>query len=223
MYHMCTCIIICTCNIILHVQLYICTLYMTCMFLLCCIWWKIYQASMPCVSHVHLYMYPIWYVIESIHVYTIVPDGYCYMCTFVHELHVIVSSYLLSLESLDVWGKLACHKRSLIHRPSSQGWAPCVLLFCFMGWGFLGFLSPPFCLFASVLYTYNSMYRRDCEQLAKFTAFKESAKCVSLGPENLPSVCCYTLLNTYQEYVAMHMHVHCNRQFKCATYMYDKH
>ena len=41
---------------------------------------------------------------------------------------------------------------------SSQGWAPCVLLFrClfvrFMGWGFLGFLSPPFCLFASVLYT----------------------------------------------------------------------
>ena len=27
-----------------------------------------------------------------------------------------------------------------------------------MGWGFLGFLSPPFCLFASVLYTYNSMY-----------------------------------------------------------------
>ena len=52
---------------------------------------------------------------------------------------------------------------SLTHRPSSQGWAPCVLLFCclfvhFMGWGFLGFLSPPFCLFASVLYTYNSMY-----------------------------------------------------------------
>ena len=49
---------------------------------------------------------------------------------------------------------------SLTHRPSSQGWAPCVLLFCclfvcFMGWEFLGFLSPPFCLFASVLY--NSM------------------------------------------------------------------
>ena len=55
----------------------------------------------------------------------------------------------------------------LTHRPSSQGWAPCVLLFCclfvrFMGWGFLGFLSPPFCLFPSVQYTYtctcNSMY-----------------------------------------------------------------
>ena len=41
---------------------------------------------------------------------------------------------------------------------SSQGWAPCVLLFyclfvCFIGWGFLGFLSPPFYSFASVLYT----------------------------------------------------------------------
>jgi transcription initiation factor TFIID subunit 5 len=40
---------------------------------------------------------------------------------------------------------------------------------------------------------------RDCEQLAKFTAFKESAKCVPLGPDHLPSVCCYTLLNTYQD------------------------
>ena len=29
----------------------------------------------------------------------------------------------------------------------------------FMGWGLLGFLSPPFFLFASVLYTYISMYR----------------------------------------------------------------
>ena len=43
------------------------------------------------------------------------------------------------------------------------------------------------------------VFRRDCEQLAKFTAFKESAKCVPLGPDHLPSVCCYTLLNTYQE------------------------
>ena len=45
--------------------------------------------------------------------------------------------------------ELACHKRSSTHRPSSQGWGPCVLLFIclfirFIGWGFLGFLSPPF-------------------------------------------------------------------------------
>ena len=39
----------------------------------------------------------------------------------------------------------------------SQGWAPCILLFycLFIGWGFLGFLSPPLFLFASVLYTYT--------------------------------------------------------------------
>ena len=30
--------------------------------------------------------------------------------------------------TLGVWGELACHKRSLTHRPSSQGLAPCVLL-----------------------------------------------------------------------------------------------
>lgn len=40
---------------------------------------------------------------------------------------------------------------------------------------------------------------RDCEQAAKFTAFKESAKCVTLGPNNLPSICLYTLLNTHHE------------------------
>ena len=28
-----------------------------------------------------------------------------------------------------VWGELACCKRSLTHRPSSQGWASGVLLF----------------------------------------------------------------------------------------------
>ena len=43
----------------------------------------------------------------------------------------------------------------------SQGWAPCLLVFVhFMGWGFLGFLSPPF-LFASVLdtyYVYHTLY-----------------------------------------------------------------
>ena len=52
-------------------------------------------------------------------------------------------------------GRVGMSQKSSTHRPSSQGWAPCVLLFCclfvrFMGWG-TGFLSPPFCLFASVL------------------------------------------------------------------------
>ena len=32
--------------------------------------------------------------------------------------------------TLGVWGELACHKRSLTHRPSSQGWASSVLLLC---------------------------------------------------------------------------------------------
>ena len=32
--------------------------------------------------------------------------------------------------TLGVWGELACHKRLLTHRPSSQGWAPGVLPCC---------------------------------------------------------------------------------------------
>ena len=35
------------------------------------------------------------------------------------------------LEHLDVWGELASHKRSLTHRPSSQGWASrCPVIDC---------------------------------------------------------------------------------------------
>ena len=89
-------------------------------------------------------------------------------CLHARTMYVYVSECVCFCQCEWVWtlgvlGELASHKRSLTHRPSSQGWAPCVLLFCclfvcFMGWGFLGFLSPPFCLFASVLYTYNSMY-----------------------------------------------------------------
>ena len=30
---------------------------------------------------------------------------------------------LYQLRYMDVWGELASHKRSLTHRPSSQGWA----------------------------------------------------------------------------------------------------
>ena len=50
-----------------------------------------------------------------------------------------------------------------VFNPLSQAGDPVsyssVCLFVrFIGWGFLGFLSPPFFLFASVLYVYISMY-----------------------------------------------------------------
>lgn len=38
---------------------------------------------------------------------------------------------------------------------------------------------------------------RECEKNAKYTAFKESAKCIPLGPSHLPSICMYTLMNTH--------------------------
>ncbi|XP_064388937.1 transcription initiation factor TFIID subunit 5-like isoform X1 [Halichondria panicea] len=38
---------------------------------------------------------------------------------------------------------------------------------------------------------------RDCEQVAKFSSLKESAKCVPLSSAHLPSVCFYTLINTF--------------------------
>ena len=47
-------------------------------------------------------------------------------------------------EHLDVWGELASHKRSLIHRPSSQGYASrCPLLYMLvcLGHGWVGYLS----------------------------------------------------------------------------------
>ena len=44
------------------------------------------------------------------------------------------------------------------------------------------------------------LFRRECEQNAKYLAFKEAAKCVPLGPNNLPSICMYTLINTHQRY-----------------------
>ena len=63
---------------------------------------------------------------------------------------------------LDVWGELASHKRSLTHRPSSQGWASrCPLLYTFLclghGLGWLPFFSFLFS-YASVLNTCISMY-----------------------------------------------------------------
>ena len=60
-----------------------------------------------------------------------------------------------------MWGELACHKRSLTHRPGSQGGASGVLLFlvcvcvcwsvcvgCGGGVGWAGFLSPLSVLYA---------------------------------------------------------------------------
>ena len=43
-------------------------------------------------------------------------------------------------------------------------------------------------------------YRRDSQQAAKFQAFKDAAKCISLGTNALPSICFYTLINTYNRY-----------------------
>ena len=72
-----------------------------------------------------------------------------------------------------------------------------------------------------VIFIFRSFSRRDCEQVAKFTAFKESAKCVALDPDHLPSVCCYTLLNTYQEWVThthTHTHSHIHKTTVCTIW-----
>ena len=64
-----------------------------------------------------------------------------------------------------VWGEFVNHKRSLTHRPSSQGWAPecpihyvdCLFVFCGCG-GFLSFLPLQLPKLCSVLYTCTFMY-----------------------------------------------------------------
>ena len=53
--------------------------------------------------------------------------------------------YTYMVGHLDVWGELASHKRSLTHRPSSQGWASrcpvlsihaCMYVYtCMLCWG----------------------------------------------------------------------------------------
>ena len=61
-------------------------------------------------------------------------------------LYMYMYEYV-SWELLDASGELASHKRSLTHRPSSQGWASrCPLLYMFVSlgncWvGYLSFLS----------------------------------------------------------------------------------
>ena len=37
-----------------------------------------------------------------------------------------------------MWGELASHKRSLTHRPSSQGWASSYYMFVCLGYGWVG-------------------------------------------------------------------------------------
>lgn len=41
----------------------------------------------------------------------------------------------------------------------------------------------------------NCGFRRDADKIEKVKALREAAKRVTLGPECLPSICCYTLLN----------------------------
>lgn len=41
----------------------------------------------------------------------------------------------------------------------------------------------------------NCNFRKDNDKLEKCKALREISKRVTLGPESLPSVCCYTLLN----------------------------
>lgn len=43
--------------------------------------------------------------------------------------------------------------------------------------------------------------RKDADKMEKVKAMREAIKRVTLGPENLPSICCYTLLNASQTYV----------------------
>lgn len=43
-------------------------------------------------------------------------------------------------------------------------------------------------------------FRRDSEQMAKFQAFKDSATCIPLSQDCMPSICFYTLLNTNNRY-----------------------
>ena len=121
----------------------------------------------------YMYMYihvQCTHTCTCIHVHV----GMCSMCGGVC-MTVYVSECVCVCQcervwTLGVWGELACHKRSSTHRPSSQGWAPCVLLFgclfvcLFHGMGgcwvsFSSFLSV---LLVCYIYTYNSMYTCTC-------------------------------------------------------------
>lgn len=40
------------------------------------------------------------------------------------------------------------------------------------------------------------LYRRDIDKVEKIKALREASKRVNLGPDNLPSICFYTMLNS---------------------------
>lgn len=42
----------------------------------------------------------------------------------------------------------------------------------------------------------NDIFRKETDKLEKGKAIREAAKRVQLGPESLPSICFYTLLNS---------------------------
>ncbi len=56
-------------------------------------------------------------------------------------------------------------------------------------------------IFTHVMQFYSDyIFRKDTDKLEKVKAMRESSKRVTLGAETLPSICCYTLLNTYYSY-----------------------
>ena len=61
--------------------------------------------------------------------------------------------------------RLASHKRSLTHHPSSQGWASrCPLLYFFvcLGYGWVGYFTFLFFLFSLKLVCYAHVFLRTC-------------------------------------------------------------
>ena len=45
-----------------------------------------------------------------------------------------------------------------------------------------------------------SLSRKDSDKLVKITLLREAAKKVTLGPDNLPSICFYSVLNAHVRY-----------------------
>lgn len=56
----------------------------------------------------------------------------------------------------------------------------------------------PFCI--RIIENTIFYFRKDNDKLEKIKALRESSKRVNLGPETLPSICFYTLLNANHGY-----------------------
>ena len=52
---------------------------------------------------------------------------------------------------------------------------------------------------------WESIGRRDIDKLEKVKALREASKRVNLGPDNLPSICFYTLINSPETWVISDM------------------